>query len=72
MNENEFMLPPAGPEAEEPPLRLFEDILHNRMTQKNRRYTKQPRTLQTPKYMDRDRYRHCDGYYRRVLVSDDN
>ena len=39
MNKNEFMLPPAGPEAEEPPLRLFEDILHNRMTQKKEEIT---------------------------------
>jgi hypothetical protein len=36
MNEDdESMLPSAGPEAEESPLRLFDDILHNRMIQKN-------------------------------------
>jgi hypothetical protein len=34
MNDNEFMLPPAGPEAEELPLRLLEDILCNRIMQK--------------------------------------
>jgi hypothetical protein len=34
MNEYESMLPPAGPEAEESPLRLLEDILHNLIMQK--------------------------------------
>ena len=34
MNDNESMLPTAGPEAEELPLRLLEDILHKRIMQK--------------------------------------
>ena len=34
MNDGEYLLPPAGPEAEESPLRLLEDILHNLIMQK--------------------------------------
>jgi len=35
MNDDKSMLPPpTEPEAEESPLRLFDDILHNRMMQK--------------------------------------
>jgi hypothetical protein len=34
MNDNESILPPVGPEAEESPLRLLDDILHNCMIQK--------------------------------------
>jgi hypothetical protein len=34
MNDDEAMLPPAGPEAEESPLRLLKDILHKRIMQK--------------------------------------
>jgi hypothetical protein len=34
MNDDESMLPSAGPEAEEAPLRLLKDILHNRIMQK--------------------------------------
>ena len=46
-DDDESMLPPAGPEAEESSLRLLEDILYNRIMQKkqemhrtdNRAYT---------------------------------
>jgi hypothetical protein len=34
MNDYKSMSPPTGPEAEESPLRLLEDILHNRIMQK--------------------------------------
>ena len=34
MNHDESMLPSAGSEAEEAPLRLLEDILYNRIMQK--------------------------------------
>jgi len=34
MNDDDSMLPPTGPEAEEVPLRLLEDMLHNRILQK--------------------------------------
>ena len=34
MKDDESMLLPAGPEAEEAPLRLLEDILRNRIMQK--------------------------------------
>ena len=34
MNEYESMLPSAGPEAKQIPLRLLEDIFHNRIMQK--------------------------------------
>jgi hypothetical protein len=33
-DDDESMLPPAGTDAEESPLRLFDDILHNRIMQK--------------------------------------
>lgn len=34
MNDDKCMLPPSATEAEESPLRLLEDILHNRIMQK--------------------------------------
>jgi hypothetical protein len=34
MNDDESMLPPIESEAEQAPLRLLEDILHNRIIQK--------------------------------------
>jgi hypothetical protein len=43
MNDDESMLPSAGPEAEESPLKLLEDMLHNRMMQKKQEMQR-PRT----------------------------
>ena len=72
MSDNESMLPPAGPEAEESPLRK---ITRRYIIQSY--YAKERRDTQNNtehsghrKIMDADR--HCNGYYRRVLVSEDN
>jgi hypothetical protein len=50
MNDNESILPPVGPEAEESPLRLLDDILHNRMIQKKQEMHRTLKDL-IPRYL---------------------
>ena len=67
MNGNESMLPSVGPEAEESPLRLLEDILNKRLMQRSKGCTERIEDQILNIYGHR--LKRCNGYYHRVSVS---